>query len=116
MIEIIIPEKKSLNKILRMNYHKKVALQDLFSKEVMVAKNQQKLKPIEGYPLNFIYTFYIIGKELDAMNLAGMSKMLEDGLRYNGILKNDRPKFVSSVKLVAYKSCRKYNYCIITYE
>ena len=71
MIEIRIPEKKSLNTILRMHFHAKKDLQDLFTQEVMVAKNKKKIKAISGFPLKFTYTFYLTGKELDIVNCCG---------------------------------------------
>ena len=116
MIEIRIPEKKSLNTILRMHFHAKKDLQDLFTQEVMVAKNKKKIKAISGFPLKFTYTFYLTGKELDIVNCCGMLKNIEDALRYNKILINDSPKYVSELRILERKSNQVYSYCTIEWE
>lgn len=99
-----------------MHHMAKMRFQDLFTQEVQVFKNKNKLKPLTGYPLKFTYTFYLTGKMLDVLNTGGMAKAFEDALRYNGLLEDDSLKYVCDVRLLERKSERGYNYCTIEWE
>ena len=116
MVEITISKKLSTNQILRLHYHKKTAYQNDMNNSVHVCCKEQKIEPITEYPMDFRYEFYLLGNSLDTSNTSGMQKVIEDGLRYAGILKDDSRKFVGEITLVERDSKRNYNYCIVTWK
>ena len=81
-----------------------------------VAVAERKIKPIEEYPVQFMYKFYFVKRQLDCINCGAMTKAIEDGLRACGILKDDSPKFVSAISLEVADSEKDYDYVEIYYD
>ena len=61
------------------------------------------LAKITAQPVKLLFTFYFKGNLLDASNCSLMGKLLEDALVKNGVLIEDKPKYVSSVEYVSKK-------------
>lgn len=112
-ITIIMPSKLSTNKIYTMHHFAKAKYNKEVHQAVKVAVIQQKIKPIKEYPIICTYIFHAAGKTLDILNVAGMAKCVEDGLRYCGVLKDDTLKYVCQVTLLEEKSDKDYSYFVL---
>jgi hypothetical protein len=110
-LEIRIPGQISTNDIYSSNPFSLGKVKHAFYEEV--AYGCGKLSPITVYPVRLVFTFYLTGRRYDWVNCAGMAKMIEDGLRLSGVLKNDSPPYVSQGTIRVEKSKRKYPYCIL---
>ena len=73
----------------------------------------KNLKPI-NYKVNLDFIFHFTTRPLDSSNTAYMAKLIEDGLVYHQIIKNDDIKFVGRVSLESRKSERGYDYCVLS--
>jgi len=113
-IKIIIPIKFSTNQIHNKHWTWRKERQDEIHAEVQTSVKEQKIKPIENYPIKITYHFFVKDKLLDITNLAGMCKVLEDGLRYCNIIEEDNIKFVNEATILEDRSDEKYSYCIMT--
>lgn len=60
-----------------------------------------KLKPVESADVEFYFEFK--GRPLDCDNVSFLAKLILDVLRHQGILKDDSPKYVKSVRLSSRK-------------
>lgn len=112
-INIILSEKLSTNKIYTMHHMPKSEWNNELYRAVKVAVIQQKIKPIQEYPIICTYVFYIAGKTLDILNLGGMAKTIEDGLRYSNIIKDDSLKYIKQVTLLEERSDKNYSYVVL---
>lgn len=112
-VTVILPEKLSTNKIYRMHFTEKNSFQQAVNIAVKEAVQKQKIKPIKEYPVICVYVFYITGKYLDILNLGGMAKAVEDGLRYAKIFKDDSKKYIEQVTLLEERSDKKYSYVTV---
>jgi hypothetical protein len=97
-IVIPIPEKVSLNAAYAgMHWTKRNALKDLYAMSLIQFRG--KFKGVE-YPLDASYIFRFKGKQLDVSNCALMIKLLEDSLKFNGIIADDDPKHIQSIDVI----------------
>ena len=96
---IDLPCKVSTNVFYNMHFHKRHDLKQEFYTAVLYAARKAKIAPITHYPVNVTYSFTLPGRALDTLNLGAMAKMVEDGLRHAGVLKDDSPLFVSQITL-----------------
>jgi len=103
-LTVVLPHKVSNNTFYRTHFHLKSSIKNDFYRVVQIAVKQSKLKPILDYPANFVYEFHNKGRLLDLTNYGASVKMLEDGLKECGILKDDSPKFVSRITITAEKT------------
>lgn len=60
-------------------------------------------KRVKSYPVKITFTFCFKKNPLDATNCSYMAKMLEDGMKMNGILKDDSPKEVKAIEILVKK-------------
>jgi len=100
-----IPEKISLNVALRKNKFWLNRKKDLYYKYVLAHLRNLKIKPINEnlYPIDLIFVYTFKGKTLDTTNCGFMSKLIEDGFRDSGFLKNDDLRYVESSKNIVKK-------------
>ena len=98
---ITIPEKISLNKIYAgVHWSKRKEWKDDYYYAVLAAK----IAPYSGqFPIHARYHFKLTGKALDASNCAFMVKCVEDALVSAGIIPDDTPKYIASVRLSSEK-------------
>lgn len=115
IIEVTIPEKVSMNRIYAgMKHWDRTALKNLFHDEFLEIRG--KLRVTE-YPIRIRYDWHFKKQALDTLNCAFMSKMLEDGMVCNGILKDDSPNYVRESILNSMKSKKyKNDTVVITIE
>ena len=112
-----LPEKISTNKFYAgMNYRKRAKIVEGFKNSIYWQVQDSKLKRIErpeDYPVCLLFKFYLKNRLLDASNCSGMGKMIEDGLVFTQILKDDSPKYVASVTYESHKARQgqKSNLC-----
>jgi len=115
-IDVIVPNKLSLNKYHTLHHQKLHAIKYEFYQEVLVAP-KKGVRPRPPYYTH--YHFILWGAQLDQTNLVGMVKPLEDGLVKCGVLIDDSPEYVKSVTVTQEKATdkaakKKINRCIIT--
>lgn len=111
MIRIILPHKVSTNVFYNMHFSKRARVIIDFHKEVFLNVKKNKILPITVYPIHSKYHFFFAKRPVDAINLSGMVKAIEDGFRACGVLVDDDPKCVSAITLVTGKSAEKFDYC-----
>jgi len=103
-----LPEKVSTNVFYRKHAMKRYPLEQAFYLAVREAVRRTSMPPVTSYPLPLVeYLFEIPGKPLDNLNLSSMAKMVEDGLRHAGVLKDDTPAEVAGVLLRQVRSSNK---------
>ena len=98
-LTVELPQKVSSNELERMHAMKHYPIKKAFYLAVLAAVRRAGIGPVEQYPVLSHYFFQVPGKPLDNLNLAGMAKMVEDGLRHAGIIKNDTPAEVAGAFL-----------------
>lgn len=104
-IELLLPEKVSTNRIYAgMHWSKRLKLAELYHSELMPFRSK-KDKSIQ-YPVDITYVFEFKSKPLDTSNCTFMVKLLEDGLRVNGLIEDDSPEFVSSTHIYSQKGSK----------
>ena len=97
--QVELPEKASTNVLYRRHHRARYKTEQDFYLAVRHAVQKQGIVPVKKYPVSIENIFEIPGKRLDSLNLSGMAKMVEDGLRHAKILKDDSPKYVKSTNL-----------------
>lgn len=98
-LEILLPEKVSTNVYYRTHFRRRSEMHQEFYVAVDDAVRRAGTAPVEEYPVRMHYSFELHGTPLDNLNLSAMAKMLEDGLRHAGILREDTPAEVAEVSL-----------------
>jgi hypothetical protein len=98
-ISMELPEKASTNVLYRLHGIKRWKTEQQFYLAVKEVVTRERIKPVTAYPIVAVYAFEVPGKQLDVLNLSGMAKMVEDGLRHAGILIDDTPAYVAGVSL-----------------
>lgn len=102
--EFEMAEKVSTNRIYSgVHYRTRMKHKKQYIQVVKNAIKKQKLKPVTEYPVILRFTFSYQKNQLDASNGSYMAKIIEDLLVKNGILEDDRAKFVSGVELHSLK-------------
>lgn len=115
LIKVVIPEKISTNPFYNLAFYEKTPLKKHFYQETKVAVMNQKVQPVQDYPVQAHYTFYLKGKKLDWVNLASMTKMVEDGLVKAKVLTDDSPKYVirGTMESRPLPKDEKLEYCLV---
>jgi hypothetical protein len=113
-IDIAIPEEISTNVYNRLHYTAKHRIHNQFYLAVKVACRNQHIDPITVYPVDIAFHFYQAGKQYDSMNLSAMAKIIEDGLRYAGVLHDDNQKHVREIRFRSYKVKDRTPYAVLT--
>jgi hypothetical protein len=99
LIVLDIPEKVSANAFYAgMHWSKRKKLADLYH-AALIEHRAKRFKT----PAHLTFTFTFKGRPLDASNTFAMAKMLEDGLVRWGILPDDNPDCVASIKVQSQK-------------
>lgn len=110
-IEVLLPDKVTTNAYYAAHYLKRSNIKQGFKEAaILAARNKGK---IDEYPINVTYSFHLIGRPVDWVNLSAMAKMIEDGLVQAKVIEDDAPKFISQGMLIYNKSKRKYSYCVV---
>lgn len=78
-----------------MFWAKRKKLADLFHEEIYWQVKEQKIPKVKEYPVKISYKFFLSGRLPDVDNVA--VKLVNDGLRYAGVLENDSPKFIKEI-------------------
>ena len=106
-MKLIVPEiGPSFNKYQNLHYQKRAKLVRLWNTMISWEVKRQKVKPIERYPVTIHCKCYF-GKgrrSYDWTNLSTTAKLIEDGLRHAGVLKDDSKKYVAWGKLESIKT------------
>lgn len=96
-LTIQIPHKISTNKLSRAHWGTRHSITKKYIKEIK--KHKIRYRPKTAIDLEV--TFYFENRPLDCTNCSSMVKMIEDALVYCKVLKDDNPKYVSSVKIIS---------------
>ena len=96
----------SFNEYQNIYYKKRGALVRRWVNTVSWEAKAQGIKPVTDYPVTIhcICTFGHKRRSFDWVNLSVTAKLIEDGLRECGILKDDSKKFISWGKLESIKT------------
>ena len=97
LITIPIVNKISNNKLRTVHWGTRAKITHEYIDEIL----KQKILFRPTTAVDLIFTFYFKNIPLDNLNCSGMCKAIEDGLVEAGVLKDDGPKFVSSVTLIS---------------
>lgn len=102
-IVLPLPEKVSTNQIYAgVHWSRRNALADLYHMSLI----EHKRLKVKSYPVKITYIFKFRGRLLDPDNCSYMAKLLKDGLRKWGIIKDDTSEYVKSVTLISEKGKR----------
>lgn len=63
---------------------------------------EQNIKPIKSYPVIITYELYVKNKNRDVDNMVATIKLINDGLRYAGILEKDTIEYLPKIEIEAY--------------
>lgn len=120
MIELTIPDiAPSANHFYAgMNVHARRKLAHRWHGIVIISVKSQKIKRIAEYPVDVtVYCNFGKGKRmLDADNLFPTIKLILDGLILAGILVDDSPKYIRSVRLIPERNRGKSSHSRVVIE
>jgi len=102
--KIKIPYRISLNDFYAgMNMFKRSKIAKIYHRVVKLEVRKQLIEPVEQYPIEVCYHFFLKGRLYDCFNVVGMAKMIEDGLVRAGVFKNDSPKYIGACRVLVFK-------------
>lgn len=93
----------SLNKLYAKHWASRKRLADEWYELIWAECKVQEIQPIRGYPVVMTYEVYLKNMNRDLDNIFGTIKMINDGLRYCGILENDSIRFIPRLMIGAAK-------------
>jgi Holliday junction resolvase RusA-like endonuclease len=76
---------------------KKVA--DYWHELVYLSCLEQKIKPVKSYPITINYACLVKNKRRDIDNIMATIKLINDGLKYAGIIKDDSISYVNEINI-----------------